>query len=287
MAVYVTSDAHGHVRALDEVLEQVSLGADDVLYVLGDLIDRGPDPMGVVSLVRSLPQARVLLGNHELLMLEATASAGAPQDGAFDTSHLGVEGFTNWFNWMNNGGAATSEQLEQLSNDDYVEYLNWVESLPLHDVAVAGGRTYALVHAGINPQVVRRFLNITPDADFSDPETLRELLRAHTIDDLLWIREFLGIPTGLVGPDGKGAVVVAGHTPSPLLPRLASIEEDACITPEGQGMICEYGACARNGMVNDRIDIDCAAASGFGMGRVGVLRLDDHARFYASIEEGE
>lgn len=44
MAVYVTSDAHGHVRALDEVLERVSLGAGDELYVLGDLIDRGPDP---------------------------------------------------------------------------------------------------------------------------------------------------------------------------------------------------------------------------------------------------
>ena len=52
MAVYVTSDAHGHVRALDEVLERVSLGASDELYVLGDLIDRGPDPLGVVSLVR-------------------------------------------------------------------------------------------------------------------------------------------------------------------------------------------------------------------------------------------
>ena len=65
MAIYVTSDAHGHVRALDEALSKISLTSDDTLYVLGDMIDRGPDPVGVIKLVRSLPNARVLKGNHE------------------------------------------------------------------------------------------------------------------------------------------------------------------------------------------------------------------------------
>ena len=57
MAIYVTSDAHGHVRALDEALSKISLTSDDTLYVLGDMIDRGPDPVGVIKLVRSLPNA--------------------------------------------------------------------------------------------------------------------------------------------------------------------------------------------------------------------------------------
>ena len=34
MAIYVTSDAHGHVRALDEALSKISLASDDTLYVL-------------------------------------------------------------------------------------------------------------------------------------------------------------------------------------------------------------------------------------------------------------
>lgn len=71
MAIYVTSDAHGHVRALDEVLSKISLTSDDTLYVLGDMIDRGSDPVGVINLVRSLPNARVLKGNHEQIMLDA------------------------------------------------------------------------------------------------------------------------------------------------------------------------------------------------------------------------
>lgn len=64
MATYVTSDAHGHVRALDRALELAGPGSGDVVYVLGDMVDRGPDPVGVLRLVRSLPNARVLMGNH-------------------------------------------------------------------------------------------------------------------------------------------------------------------------------------------------------------------------------
>ena len=67
MATYITSDAHGHLRALDQALEQAAPGADDTVYVLGDMIDRGPEPVGVINLVRSLPNVHVLMGNHERL----------------------------------------------------------------------------------------------------------------------------------------------------------------------------------------------------------------------------
>ena len=41
------------------------------------------------------------------------------------------------------------------------------------------------------------------------------------------------------------------------------------------------------GRLCDRIDIDCAAATGSEFGRVGILRLDDGAEFYANINPGE
>ena len=49
-------------------------GGDADLWVLGDLVDRGPDGIGVVRFVRSLQEqapdrVRVLMGNHEALML--------------------------------------------------------------------------------------------------------------------------------------------------------------------------------------------------------------------------
>lgn len=288
MAVYVTSDAHGHVRALDEVLEQVSLGADDELCVLGDLIDRGPDPLGVVSLVRSLPRAHVLLGNHEDLMMFAISRTGAPKDGAFDLSGLDRDDFTDWLNWMQNGGAATSEQLERLSAEEYVDFMSWVAGLPLYATVTAGGRTYALCHAGIGIAAAHAWTGAHAGEDLEDPAVLAQMLAAQQRDDLLWIRaDFWGRHTGLVGTDGRGPIVVAGHTPSPLLSICAPDEDVACVSDEGKGMIAQLGACEATDWVPDRIDVDCAAAKGAPVGRVGVLRLDDLQTWYADIREGE
>ena len=52
MAIYVTSDIHGHLRALDRVLEMAPPGAGDRLVFMGDMVDRGPDPIGVMRLAR-------------------------------------------------------------------------------------------------------------------------------------------------------------------------------------------------------------------------------------------
>ena len=71
MATYVLSDIHGRLATFDRMLEQLAFGDDDQLFVLGDMVDRGSDPVGVLRHIRALPNARVLRGNHEELMLDA------------------------------------------------------------------------------------------------------------------------------------------------------------------------------------------------------------------------
>ena len=142
MAIYVTSDAHGHVRALDEALSKISLTSDDTLYVLGDMIDRGPDPVGVIKLVRSLPNAHVLKGNHEQIMLDAIIG----QD------PLDAE------TWDINGGWTTREQLNDMEFEAYEELVRWMAALPLYAVVETAERPYLLVHAGIQTEAARAFL---------------------------------------------------------------------------------------------------------------------------------
>ena len=40
---YVMSDIHGHYDKYREMLETIEFAADDTLYVLGDVLDRGSD----------------------------------------------------------------------------------------------------------------------------------------------------------------------------------------------------------------------------------------------------
>ena len=279
MAIYVLSDVHGHKAALDEALGLASPGDSDAIYVLGDMVDRGPEPLGVIQLVRSLPNTHVLMGNHERMLVDILRETGD------------MDSFT----WALNGGVATALGLDALDKDELAELVDWVEALPLFDVVDTATRRYILVHAGIDALEARAFL-ATAGIDVFDGrgaaeasrEDLLNMLAHQDPETLLWTREeFWGCPTGLVGADGTGPVVVAGHTPSIVLARYAELKQDMCVDAEGRGCVVPVGACDDTGGVADRIDIDCSAAAGAPRGRVGFVRLDDGATWYASVKDGE
>src|SRR5262245_14598655 len=69
MATWVVGDVHGCAAELGRLLEALALGPEDELVLLGDLFHRGPDPLGVLALLRPL-RARFLLGNHEHVLLQ-------------------------------------------------------------------------------------------------------------------------------------------------------------------------------------------------------------------------
>ena len=64
--ILVTSDLHGHVRHLDALLARTAFGTDDLLVVVGDMIEKGPHCLAVVRRLMELcaqNRAVVLQGN--------------------------------------------------------------------------------------------------------------------------------------------------------------------------------------------------------------------------------
>lgn len=259
MATYVFSDVHGHRATLERVLERVAPTADDRLICLGDMIDRGPDPVGVLRLVRGLTGAVSLMGNHEDLMLSCLTDD---------------HDFIATMNWALNGGATTSAGLEALDADELDDLVSWVRALPRSLHVRVGDRLYLLVHAGVNLAA--------PAPATWDDAAATAYLAAQAPDDLTWVREeFWGAEKGLSGEDGTGPVVVAGHTPTPYLERMASSLDREAMGPDGLARMVRVGA------ERDRWDVDCGAAGGAGYGQVLVLRLDDGEEFYEPVRDGE
>ena len=64
--LYVLSDIHGHYEAYRAILEAIRFSSRDVLYVLGDVIDRGPDGIRILQDMMVRPNVVPILGNHEL-----------------------------------------------------------------------------------------------------------------------------------------------------------------------------------------------------------------------------
>lgn len=266
MATYAFADVHGHAAPLDRLLNRVSPGVDDAVFMLGDMVDRGPSPVTVLKICRSIEGATILRGNHEELMLDFLQN---PLD---DMAMI---------NWTINGGNVTIAEICALGQQERFDLEEWIASLPLYSYANVGGRLFAFVHAGIRSDL------IPPHATW-DEHALVEMLSAQDPEDLVWIREdFWGLPTGMVNDRGEGPIVIAGHTPTPYLAQMADRPDRISRGPEGLARMVRVGACVATGGVADRWDIDCGAAGGAGYGQILMLRLDDGAEFYEPIREGE
>ena len=68
---YVLSDIHGNLRRFESIMKQIDLQSDDTLYVLGEVVDRYPDGIKILWRIMKMPNAKMLMGNHEYRMLKA------------------------------------------------------------------------------------------------------------------------------------------------------------------------------------------------------------------------
>ena len=77
MALYCIGDVQGCDDALDRLLDTLGFSPSrDTIFMLGDLVNRGPDSLGVLRrLIRYGNSARCLLGNHDLHLLAVAAGA--------------------------------------------------------------------------------------------------------------------------------------------------------------------------------------------------------------------
>lgn len=68
MSLYLIGDLQGCDAPLKHLLEEISFSpSTDTLYMLGDLVNRGPDSLGVLRRLSALGNAaQCLLGNHDL-----------------------------------------------------------------------------------------------------------------------------------------------------------------------------------------------------------------------------
>jgi hypothetical protein len=138
-AMLAVSDIHGHQQIFINRLTEHGLIDDDLrwtggnvtLWCLGDYVDRGPDGLATIDLIRQLQgqapassgRVNALLGNHEVQLLAAKHFGTTPMPG------LGP--FGNWFDgWHHFGGKLTD--LHKLTD----EHIAWINELPV--LATAG-----------------------------------------------------------------------------------------------------------------------------------------------------
>ncbi len=123
MASFAVGDVHGCYQTLVRLLEVIGYrrGAD-VVWFVGDLVNRGPNSLGVVRWVAETPRADSILGNHDLFLVACAQGLTKPR--RRDTL----------------GGFLDSAHSSRL--------VDWLCRRPL----MAECRNHLIVHAGLLPQ---------------------------------------------------------------------------------------------------------------------------------------
>ena len=127
MSTFAISDVQGCLDELIALLELIRFDRRrDRLWFVGDLVNRGPDSLGVLRSVRGLGErATVVLGNHDLHLLAVAAGVGRD---------------------LKRKDTIT----DVLDAKDRDELLDWLRVRPLvHSDPQVG---FAMVHAGFPPQ---------------------------------------------------------------------------------------------------------------------------------------
>lgn len=136
--IYVLSDIHGQKRRFDSILRQIDLQPEDTLYVLGDVIDRNPDGIRILRQLMGMPNVKMLLGNHEHMMLDALYYP-------HDSSEINREQRMN--RWYRNGGKVTHDYLKRIRKSLRTEIFEYLDKLPLNEEVTVNGKRFILVHA--------------------------------------------------------------------------------------------------------------------------------------------
>lgn len=124
MTVYAVGDIQGCYKPLKKLLKKVKFNPDkDVLWCVGDLVNRGPDSLKTLRFLKSLGHACVcVLGNHDLHLLELAAG----------------------------GSSYRRDTLKQvIKAPDCEELIQWLRHRPMihHDAKLQ----WCMVHAGLHP----------------------------------------------------------------------------------------------------------------------------------------
>lgn len=146
---YIISDIHGCYEEYRELLAKINFSKDDELYVLGDAMDRGPEPIKVIQDIMMRPNITYITGNHDYIMLKIMKKLAVEISKDNFKNHLSENDLIEYSLWMQDGGGVTSRQFTGLSREEQQDILEFLENGLVYEVLEDKERTFILVHAGI------------------------------------------------------------------------------------------------------------------------------------------
>ncbi len=147
--IYVMSDLHGEAEKFELMLQKINFSEADELYILGDIFDRGPEPIKILLRIMDMPNVFPLLGNHELMGYDVLRRLSVEITQENFATQVDRNAMLDILEWQQNGGGVTMKQFAALPVEKRREVLEYIEDFYKFEAVDVGDKTFVLVHAGL------------------------------------------------------------------------------------------------------------------------------------------
>ena len=160
---YVCSDLHGFpIKKFMQMLDKIGFNKSDFLWVLGDVLDRGPDGIKILKWLMAQPNTRLILGNHESMFLACDFLFEEITEN--NISKLTGAKLNTYATWISNGGQSTLAALSALRNNEikYIVLTKYGNSNETNDLS------YAEIIFALNQCIESKFFSYIISIDFKN-----------------------------------------------------------------------------------------------------------------------
>lgn len=177
---YVVSDLHGALDRFTALLKKINFSDDDVMYVLGDVVDYGEASMELVADLSMRANVYPVAGEHDFLAARMLSGFDRMLNSGETPPPEYIAEMTGW---VNDGGQASLNGFRALNGEQREGVLDYLCDMALFEEAEVGGKSYLMVHAGIAGYSKDRDLeDYCPTDFFSEPlDPSRALMDGTTV----------------------------------------------------------------------------------------------------------
>ncbi len=147
--IYVISDIHGEYEKYVAILKKINFSDSDTLFVLGDVIDRGPEPVKILKDMSIRHNVYPVFGNHEIMALDVLKVLLADITEDNYATQITSEVLNKMYVWQKNGGNTTLEKFKALPADERLDLLEYMEDFSPYETVTIGGKKFILTHSGL------------------------------------------------------------------------------------------------------------------------------------------
>ncbi len=147
--IYAMSDIHGEYDKYIRMLREIGFSDADTLFVLGDVVDRGPEPVRVLRDMMQRPNVYPLMGNHDYMALQVLEQLAVEITEDNYAAQVDMTVMNQMLDWLREGGTTTFDDFSRCSNEERAELLDYLREFSMYEAVDVGERTFLLVHAGL------------------------------------------------------------------------------------------------------------------------------------------